>query len=172
MAVPRDTSPAFDPLRALAALDRHGVRFVIIGAFAGRLLGSPTVTRDLDVCYSRDRANLAALAAALRELRARLRTPEGPLDIPIDAQALLSGESFTFTTDAGDLDVLGTPSGTEGYEELARTADEFDLDGLRVRVASIDSLIRMKRAAGRPKDLIEVEILSAVREERDARGAR
>lgn len=160
----------FDPLRALQVLDRHGVRFVVIGAFAGRLLGSPTVTRDLDLCYARDPANLASLAAALRELDARLRgteSDEAVSSFRLDAQALRADDQFTFTTAAGDLDILGSPAGTAGYEELARTAEELDLDGLRIRVASIDSLIRMKRAAGRPKDLIEAEVLSALRDELD-----
>jgi len=162
--------PSFDPLRALRVLDRHGVRFVVIGAFAGRLLGSSTVTRDLDLCYARDAANLEALAAALRELEARLRGAEDDAAVSsfqVDARSLRAGDHFTFTTVAGHLDVLGAPAGSTGYEELARTAETLDLDGLRVRVASIDALIRMKRAAGRPKDLIEVEVLAALRDELD-----
>ena len=158
---------AFDPLRALEVLHRHGVRFVIIGAFAGRLLGSPSLTRDLDICYARDRANLEALASALLELHARLRGVSEEVPFRLDAKTLANGDSFTFVTDAGDLDVLGTPSGTTGYDELARTADEVDLGGMHIKTASIDSLIRMKRAAGRPKDLIEVEVLGALRDEID-----
>lgn len=157
----------FDPLRALETLDRHKVRFVIIGAFAGRLLGSPSLTRDLDICYARDPENLVALASALTELHAQLRGVSEPVPFRLDAKTLKAGDSFTFVTDAGDLDILGTPAGTRGYEELARTADAVDLGGLRVHVASIDSLIGMKRAAGRAKDLIEVEVLAALRDELD-----
>ena len=163
----RTEPQAFDPLRALQTLDRHRVRFVVIGAFAARLLGSPTVTRDVDICYARDRANLEALAAALQELRAHLRGVDPDVPFRLDARSLAAGDAFTFTTDAGDLDVMATPAGTNGYEELSRTADEMNLGDLRVRVASIDSLIRMKRAAGRPKDLIEVEVLAALRDELD-----
>jgi len=140
---------------------------VVIGAFAGRLLGSPSLTRDLDICYARDRANLEGLAMALQELHARLRGVKEDVPFRLDAKTLANGDSFTFVTDAGDLDILGTPSGTTGYDELARTAEVTDLGGIRVRIASIDSLIRMKRAAGRPKDLIEVEVLAALRDELD-----
>lgn len=160
---------AFDPLTAIAVLQRHHVRFVVIGAIAGRLLGSPTVTRDLDICYARDDANLLVLAAALEELGARLRGAPEPVPFVLDARTLRAGDTFTFETDAGDLDVVGTPSGTSGYDELIRTADELDLDGLTVWVASVDALIQMKRAAGRPKDLIEVEVLAALRDEIDRR---
>lgn len=157
----------FDPLRSLEALVRYRVDFVVIGAFAGRLLGSPTVTRDLDVCYSREPDNLERLAAALIELNARLRGAPAGLPFRLDARSLRMGDSFTFETDAGDLDVLGTPTGTTGYLDLVRGAQLVDLDGLRVRVVHIDDLIRMKRAAGRPKDLIEAEVLGALREELD-----
>ena len=85
----------------------------------------------------------------------------------LDARTLRAGDSFTFETDAGDLDIIGTPAGTRGYDELIRTAEEQDLGGLKIKVASIDALIQMKRAAGRPKDLIEVEVLAALREEID-----
>lgn len=164
------TMSAFDPLRVLAALNAAGVRYVVIGAYAGRILGSPTVTRDLDICHDREPANLAALAGVLGDLRARLRGVDDDVPFILDARSLAAGDSFTFSTDAGNLDILATPAGTGGYDELARTAVESDLDGVRVLVADIDDLIRMKRAAGRPKDLIEVEVLGALRDELDAQG--
>ena len=157
----------FDALRMLRELNDAEVRYVVIGAFAGRLLGSPTLTRDLDICYARDRPNLEGLATVLRALHARLRGVDEDLPFQLDARALAAGDSFTFVTDAGDLDILGTPQGTTGFDDLARTATETDLDGISVLVTSIDDLIRMKRAAGRPKDLIEVEVLGALRDEID-----
>jgi predicted nucleotidyltransferase len=157
----------FDPLRVLRELNDAGVRYVVIGAFAGRLLGSPTLTRDLDICYARDPANLDALAGVLRSLHARLRGVDEDLPFQLDARAPVAGDSFAFVTDAGDLDLLGTPQGTAGYDDLAKTATETDLDGVVALVASIDDLIRMKRAAGRRKDLIEVEVLGALRDEID-----
>jgi hypothetical protein len=160
------TGPAaFDPLRLLETLDRHGVRFVVVGGIAGRLLGSPTVTRDLDICYARGAANLRALAAVLAEVHAELRGADPGLPFLPNLRALKAGDAFTLKTDAGDLDLMGTPAGTDGYADLARTATRIDLGGVAVLVAAVDDLIRMKRAAGRPKDLIEVEVLGALRDE-------
>jgi hypothetical protein len=160
--------PAFDPLRLLRELTDGGVRYVVIGAFAGSVLGSPTLTRDLDICHARDRENHAALAAVLQRLNARLRGVEPGLPFRLDARTLAAGDAFTFVTDAGDLDILATPAGTTGYDDLVRTADRIDLDGLSVLIAGIEDLMRMKRAAGRPKDMIELEVLAALRAEIDA----
>ena len=159
-----DTS--FDPLHALRTLVDHGVRFVLIGGFAGALRGSPVITGDLDICYARDGANLEALASALRALEARLRG--APHDVPfeLDAPTLKAGDHFTFATSVGALDCLGTPSGTSGFDDLDAAATTEDIDGLSIRVASIEDLIRMKRAAGRPKDRIALEWLTALRDER------
>ena len=157
----------FDPLRALRVLLQHGVRFVIVGGVAGRTLGSPTITNDLDICYERDSSNYEALAEALRELGATVRGAPAGLPFLLDAKSLKMGDSFTFETVAGPLDCLGTPSGTAGYPDLMRNAAEFTFDDLQVMVVSLDDLLRMKRAAGRPKDRIEIEILSALKEERE-----
>ena len=160
------SSYPFDPIVAARTLVEHRVRFVVIGGFAGRLWGSPAVTNDLDVCYSRDGENLGRLASALKELKARLRGVGEDVPFRLDARALEAGDHFTFETRAGNLDILGFPAGSGGFEKLVRTAEEMEIDkGLRVRVASLEDLIQMKRAAGRPKDLIEVEILSALRDE-------
>jgi hypothetical protein len=159
------TVAPYDPLRAIRTLDRHGVRFVVIGGLGGRLHGSPTVTNDTDICYDRSPENLERLATALRELGAELRGVDEDVPVVLDAGTLAAGDHFTFTTRAGDLDVLGSPAGVRGFDELAANAVRFDVEGMSVLVASVDDLIRMKRAAGRAKDLIEVEVLGAVRDE-------
>lgn len=160
----------FALVRALDALVRHGVRFIIIGGVAGRAWGSPSMTDDLDICYDRRRDNLEVLAGALRELEATLRGAPAGLPFVLDAQTLRAGDSFTFDTSAGSLDILGTPAPTTGYDELLKNATEVELEHLRVLVCSLDDLIRMKTAAGRPKDRVELEILAAVKEEREKLG--
>lgn len=159
------SEPSFDPLRTLRTLVDHGVRFVLIGGYAGALRGSPVITGDVDVCYARDDENLERLAAALGLLHARLRG--APPDVPfrLDARTLREGDHFTFTTSAGPVDILGTPAGTKGFADLDGGATDEVVDGLTIRVASIEDLIRMKRAAGRTKDRIALEWLSALRDE-------
>ncbi|MBV8518019.1 MAG: hypothetical protein JO197_11520 [Acidobacteria bacterium] len=159
--------PRFDAIALLDVLVTHRVRFIIIGGFAANLLGSPSVTMDLDICYDRSRDNLEALAAALKDLDATLRGAPAELPFIIDARTLAMGDSFTFNTREGALDCLGTPSGTNGYGDLVRHALPFGIEELRVLVASVDDVIRMKRAASRGKDLIEIDILTALKEERE-----
>jgi hypothetical protein len=160
---------AFDPLGALERLSEHQVDFVLIGGLAARLHGSPTVTDDLDICHSTDIANLERLAEALRSMNARLRGAEDAT-VPLDAALLRSSDNLTFTTDFGSVDCMGSPAGIGGFEELERDAEMIDLDGTAVRVASLEELMTMKRAAGRPQDLIELELLGALRDELEEQG--
>jgi hypothetical protein len=160
-----DPSAGFDPLRVLQTLDRRRVGFVVIGGLGARLLGSPVITNDTDICYERTAENLERLAKALKDLGASLRGVDGEVPFILDAKTLAAGDHFTFTTRAGSVDCLGTPAGVSGFDELVTRAIPLDVDGLTVRVAAIEDLIRMKRAAGRPKDLIEVEWLKALRDE-------
>lgn len=143
----------------------HGVRFVLIGGYAGAIRGSPLITGDIGVCYARDEENLERLAAALEELEATLRGAPPDVPFPLDARTLRAGDHFTFSTNAGALDCVSTPAGTDGFADVDASATDEDLDGLVVRVASLDDLIRMKRAAARPQDLIAIEWLSALRDE-------
>jgi hypothetical protein len=157
----------FDPLRLLKELKAEGVRYIVIGGVAARAHGSPLITADLDICYARDEANHEAIAAMLRRVHARLRGADPGLPFQLDAKTIRMGDSFTFETDFGAFDILGTPSGTSGYEDLLKLAVNADLDGLTVLIAGIADMIRMKRAAGRAKDLIAIEELGALREELD-----
>ena len=156
--------PEYDPAAALRVLHEHGVRFVVIGGVAMFVLGTPTTTTDLDICYARDARNLEALATALGEIGAVLRgAPEG-VPFVLDAETLRFGDTFTFTTTVGDLDIHGTPRGTSGYEDLASRAEPYDLgDGLDTLVCSVDDLIRMKEASGRLKDRAHLDLLHALK---------
>jgi hypothetical protein len=142
----------FDPGPALETLVRHGVDFVLIGGIAAIVLGSSYSTSDLDVAYARDRANVERLAEALRELGASLRGAPPDLAFQLDADTLEAGLNFTFATRRGDLDVFGEPKGAPAYGELKRRSSVERIEGLEIRVASIDHLIAMKEAAGREKD--------------------
>ena len=103
-------------------------------------------------------------------MRARPRGFPPDLPFTVDATTLLLGDHFIFSTDLGDLDCLGTPAGTQGYADLLRDAVDVEIAGVTVKVAALDDLMRMKRAAGRPKDLVELEILGALRDEIDREG--
>jgi hypothetical protein len=148
--------PDFDPLPLLETLDRARVDYVVIGGVAGALHGSAIGTQDLDVAYARDPDNLRRLAEALAELGARLRGAGVPDDLPfiLDAKTLDQGLNFTFATRHGALDVLGAPDGAPPYPQLREQAIAFEIGGRRVRAASLDHLIAMKEAAGRPKDRV------------------
>lgn len=161
-------SGEFDPIGALRLLCDEGVKFVVIGGYAGELLGAPLITNDLDVCYERSAGNLERLARALVRMNARLRVAKVDDELPfiLDAQTLAAGDSFTFVTDLGSLDVLGTPSGTTGYTDLAQRAKELPIAAdLSVPVVVLGDLMRMKRASGRTKDRLQLEVLSALDEE-------
>jgi hypothetical protein len=160
---------ATDFVGALQALTRHKVDFVLIGGLAARLHGSPTVTIDVDICPSRESDNLERLAEALREMNAQLRTVGEDVPFKVDAGSLERTLNLTLTTMYGALDILAEPSGTSGYSELAANAKTYELDDLQLKVASLEDLMRMKEAAGRPKDRIELEILGALREELEDR---
>jgi hypothetical protein len=157
----------YQPVELLEALERHGVRYVVIGGLAAELRGSPYVTRDVDVTPARDRANLGRLANALRELNAKLRLPNAgaTVEIPLNEHSFDWGTTWTFVTDHGYLDVALLPDGTRGYDDLRRGATrELITDTLQVEVASLADVIRSKEAAGREKDRAVLPILRQVLE--------
>lgn len=143
-----------DLARLFEVLGRHNVAYVLIGGLAAVYRGSPFPTEDADITPATDPANLHRLAAALRELNARVRTesePEG-LRFACDAESLAAAQIWNLSTDAGDLDLTFEPAGTRGYVDLHRDADSVPLYGVTVQVASLADVIRSKQAANRPKD--------------------
>lgn len=156
----------------LSSLLARDVEFIVIGAVAAIAQGGPLITQDLDITPARDADNLARLAIALEDLDARLRIANDPsgVEFPIEPGFLGSVDSWTLKTPRGDIDVLFVPSGTSGYADLKRSAVPTELWGNEVLVASLPDIIRMKEAAGRPKDLGQIPALRATIELRRKRG--
>ncbi len=159
-AGPEDT---FDPTPILETFARAGVDFVLIGGVAGGAHGSSYGTFDVDLAYSRERTNLELVAKVLREIGATLRG--APEDVPfqLDADTLEEGGNFTFSTKLGSVDLPAHPAGAPSYDRLRADAKVIDVRGLSVHVASLDHLIAMKEAAGRPQDKLmatEYRVLS------------
>jgi hypothetical protein len=155
----------FDPAPLLETLVRHDVDFVLIGGIAAAALGSSRSTYDVDVAYARTPENLERLALALTELGATLRGAPAGLPFLLDAKTLASGLNFTFSTRFGPLDILGEPAGAPPYAELKRAASPTLIRGRSVYVTSLDHLIAMKEAAGRPHDKLTAAELRAIADE-------
>ena len=155
----------FDPERLLAALSRHKVNFILIGALAARLHGFPRLTADADITPAGDKPNLERLAAALNELDARVYTDSVPEGLAFDCSSatLARARMWNLVTNAGRLDLAFEPAGVEGYDELKKDAERFEAFGVRFLVASLNDIIRSKEAAGRPKDLDDVAVLRAMK---------
>lgn len=162
----------FRPEQLLRLLVEHEVRFIVIGGFAAQAHGSPSLTGDLDIVPSWDGENLRRIAVILVDIAAvRHGLPTDAPQMPqLDVRTLRAGSVFTLNSRFGRLDLLANPDPGLDYETLRRNAIEVEPFGVPVLAAGLDDLIAMKRAAGRPKDRVELEILGALREEIDRQG--
>lgn len=147
------------PSRILRLLLDAEVDFVVIGGVAVVLHALPRFTKDLDVVYDPSADNLARLSTVLRGVHARLRGVPADLPFEADERTLRQMQILTLETDAGAIDLLLAPDGAPPYPELRAGSVAFELDGMTVQVASIDDMLAMKRAAGRPQDLMDIEAL-------------
>lgn len=159
-----------DFARLLTALARSRVEFIVIGGFAATAHGSAYLTVDLDIVYRRTAGNLARLVTALANLKPYLRGAPPGLPFRFDVATLERGLNFTLTTTAGDLDLIGEAAGGGTYEALLPRSERRELFDLECRFVDLETLIRLKRAAGRPKDLERIAELEALRQERNAGG--
>lgn len=164
------TAP-FDPICLFEVLDSHDVAFVVVGGIAAVLHGSPLATVDADIVPKPDLENLERLGEALRDLQARIRTRDDPRGVEFDPHpALLSSvKILNLTTRCGDLDLTFEPAAVGTFDDLLGEAVRFDLDTVTVNAASLEAVIRSKRAADRPRDRAALPVLEALRDELDRR---
>jgi hypothetical protein len=150
--------PALHAAAIVSVLDRRQVRYVVIGAFAAIAQQAPIApTRDIDLAPEASRENLTRLSAALKELRARVRTESVPEGLPFDhdATSLAAARVWNLVCPYGEFDLTFQPAGFDrGYDDLAPRAHRVLVDGVEVTIADLADVIRSKEAAGRPKDLL------------------
>ncbi|GAB4456730.1 MAG: hypothetical protein OHK0029_15220 [Armatimonadaceae bacterium] len=150
-------------LRAVQAFQNAEIKCVLIGGMAMRAHGSNYVTGDVDFAYAVDTTNIERLEAFLPTIRARVMGRPANDNFVITAQTLTRVRFLNLRTDLGEVDIMREIAGVESFEGLWERAVEMDLEGVRVRVASIDDLIAMKRAANRLKDQSHVLELLALK---------
>jgi hypothetical protein len=149
--------PELDAVAIVSALNRHSVRYVVIGAFAAIVQQAPIApTRDIDLTPDDSKDNLKKLSAALKELNARIRTDVSADGLPFDHDAASLGRAamWNLVCPHGEFDISFRPAAFEGgYSELVTNAHRVVVAGVEVLIADLDDVIRSKEAAGRPKDL-------------------
>ncbi len=153
----------------LSALTREEVEFVVIGGVAARAHGSAHLTDDIDLCYARHKINLERLVRAIAPFHPTLRLAARLNDAPgvpflWDVQTLRNGLNFTLRTDVGEVDFLGEVAGVGGYTEMLPEAMDVHMFGVTCKVISLNQLIRAKKAANRPKDLLILPELESLAE--------
>ena len=150
----------------LECLLAGSVEFILVGGVAGNVHGSARATYDIDVVYRRSPDNLERLVRAIGPIHPYLRGAPAGLPFAFDVAMLRRGLNFTLTTARGDLDFLGEVAGGGSYDDLFSGTEIIDVFGRQCRCVTLDTLIRLKRAAGRPRDLEAIAELEAIREER------
>lgn len=151
-----------DLARVVEVFDHHGVEYLIVGGGAAQIYGATRPTKDSDCLVKTEQENLARVASALRELKARLRvsglTDEESAALPVQIEAILDQQTdfSNWRTDAGDLDVMKAIPGHDGrprrFGDLAGDARVLVHAGIEVRVASLNAIVASKEHANRPKD--------------------
>ena len=153
----------------LRALADSGVEFILVGGVAATVHGSTRLTVDVDAVYRRTRENIERLVLALTPYHPYLRGAPSGLPFRWDAATIIRGLNFTLTTDVGDVDLLGEITGGGGYDSLIAATISIRVFGIECRCLTLDKLIDVKRAAGRPKDFEAIAELEAIREQRKDR---
>lgn len=154
------SEPAFDEL--LLRLAKAEVEFVVVGGLALNAWGVVRGTKDVDVVIATDPDNVKRVAEVAVGAGGRVHQGEALLGAPFSiAAALAGGEQVAIETDLGRLDVVQGLDGVPGFEDLRSRATEAEILGTTVWVCSREDLRAMKQAAGRTRDLADIEDLDA-----------
>jgi len=157
------SGPAFDELlRRLAASE---VRFVLVGGLAVNAWGVVRGTNDVDVVVASDEANIARLAEVAVAAGGQVQVEEAFLSSPhAIAEQIATGARVQIETELGSLDIVQGLPGVPSYEALRARAREAEILGVSLAVCSLEDLRAMKHAAGRARDLADLEDLDSAHE--------
>ena len=150
------TSPDFKEL--LNTLEKHRVRYLVVGGYAVMKYTEPRFTKDLDLWISTDEENSKAVFSALKEFGAPLKglTPRDFTE---------RGYFYQMGNPPFRLDIMMSIPGVE-FETAWEHREEVLLEGLTIPFISRVDLIRAKDASGRAQDLLDAENLRKAEQER------
>jgi hypothetical protein len=155
--------PPFHPLQAVEianAFAEAGVDYLFIGKGGAILLGYPGTTQDVDVFAEKTPENGERIIRALRA--AGFRIDE---DL---ARKIREGHDFVqIKTGPFDVDLVFAPDGIESFSAAKARSIRVE----KFRIANLRDIIQSKRASNRQKDLLDLELLEAFREEYERRNA-
>jgi predicted nucleotidyltransferase len=146
-------------------LDKHQVKFIIVGGVCAVLHGAPITTFDLDLVHARTPVNLQFLMNALMDLDASYRGH--PKQIKPDIESLASPGHHLLITRFGPLDLLGTIEKDLGYADLIGHSEEIQIENLAFRILRLEYLIEIKEETSREKDRLILTILKHTLKERE-----
>jgi predicted nucleotidyltransferase len=149
----------------LRILTESNIEFIIVGGAAATAHGSARLTVDLDIVYRRSKENIERIVKALQPINPYLRGAPPGLPFSWSAKTIKRGLNFTLTTTLGALDLLGEIVGGGGYEQLQPETIKVVIAGNTCLCLNLERLIKVKRAAGRPKDLEVVAELQRIQDE-------
>lgn len=150
----------------IRTLSQGGVEFIIVGGAAAIGHGSARLTYDLDIVYRRTAANISRLVLALSPFEPYLRGAPPGLPFRWSDETISKGLNFTLITTLGAIDLLGEITGGGSFENIQPHSLTLNLYGAECLCLGIEWLIKVKRAAGRPKDFEAIAELEAIMEER------
>lgn len=159
-------SPSFDQL--LVRLVHTDVRFVVIGGLALGSWGVVRGTKDCDIVPDPAPENLDSLAQVATEIGGHVQLGESLLGSERSIAALLrNGERALIATRLGDLDVIQGLEGVPPYKELRAKAIDVEMEGVTIAICALEHLRAMKHAAGRPRDLVDLDDLDSAQPGQD-----
>jgi len=139
----------------LQCLVAEDVKFLLMGAYALAAHGYPRATMDIDVWVMPSPENAAAVLRALRRFGA-------PLHGLTIANLRKDDTIFQIGVAPRRIDIITGASGLHFKDAFTRSA-KINIEGIPVRIPSIDDLIRNKKASGRTKDLADAEVLESLK---------
>ncbi|MDH4240014.1 MAG: nucleotidyltransferase [Phycisphaerae bacterium] len=151
-------------LNLIERLKKGGVKFVLVGGFAGVVHGCTYVTQDIDICCDFSADNLLALQKVLKELHPVHRMTPQRLKLKLTVESCTRFKNLYLDTDIGQVDCLASIDGLGDYKDVEKLSEITDLGGgLRIRVLTVDSLIKARKAMKRPRDREAVLQLEAIK---------
>lgn len=152
----------------IRVLSQASVEFIIVGGAAAIGHGSARLTSDLDVVHRRTPQNISRLVSALAPLNPYLRGAPPGLPFQWSDETIKKGLNFTLATSLGALDLLGEITGGGSYDDILSHSVTLKLYSSECLCLGLEYLIKVKRAAGRPKDFEAVAELEAILEEQQS----